>query len=283
MEDQIRALKDYFEKIPSVLLAFVFGSRARNKTRSGSDWDIAVYFTPEEWAEIETERDYPEEQKIWSDLIDILKTDAVDLVILNRAIPSLVFEVLRKGIPLVIKDRGLYLDLLCKTAREAIDWWKFVEEYYEISERSKSIPPSERAKILRYLRFLENEFGEIDRIKTISWKDYLEDSFKRKIIERWIENIIMAMLDITKVILASHKREIPDSYREILKNFCTLYIDENFGERIAWFATMRNIIAPEYLDIRWKRIKRFLEDVEDILPGFIKRIKEILEVRDGTV
>ncbi len=283
MEDWLSDLKDYFEKMPSVQLAFVFGSRAGNNVRELSDWDIGIYFRPQEWAEIETERDYPDEYWIWSDLMKILRTDDVDLVILNRASPSLVFNVLRKGIPLVIKDRGLYLDLLCKTSSEAIEWWEFVREYYIISEKAESIPPSERARVLRYLRFLENEFSEIQMIKAISWKDYLEDSFKRKVIERWIENIVMAMLDIAKIILASQKMEIPDSYREILKNFSTIHINENFGERIAWFATMRNIIAHEYLDIRWKRIKRFLEDAEGILPEFIEKIKEILEVRDGTV
>lgn len=277
MEEELKRLQDYFDKIPSVILAFLFGSRAGNFYRKSSDWDIGIYVRSEERLELETEIDYPEEWKIWSDLIDILKTDNVDLVILNRAGPPLVYDVLRKGLPIVVKDRGLYLDLLCKTSYEAMDWWEFVEEYYRISERASSIPPAERARILRYLKFLESEFSELDKIKAISWEDYLNDSFKRKVIERWIENIVMAMLDIAKIILASDKKQIPETYKEILKNFGIFYFNQDFGEKIAWFAIMRNIIVHEYLDIRWKRIKKFLGDGETLIPVFIKGVKDILK------
>lgn len=277
MEEELQRLKDYFEKIPSVILAFLFGSRAGRSNRKSSDWDVGIYFKPEEWLELERDTEFPEEWKIWSDLIDILKTDNVDLVILNRASPPLVYDVLRKGLPIVVKDRGLYLDLLSKTSYEAIDWWEFVKEYYEIGERAKSIPPAERSRLLRYLRFLENEFSELEKMKAISKEDYLNDSFKRKVIERWIENIVMAMLDIAKVILASQKKEIPETYKALLRNFGIFYFDQDFGEKIAWFAIMRNIIVHEYLDIRWKRIQKFLEDGEALLPVFIKGVKDILK------
>lgn len=88
------------------------------------------------------------------------------LNLLNRARPALFYNVLRTGRPLVIKDRKLYLDLLCKVSYEAMDWWDFVEDYYRISERAKSLPPEDRARVLEYLK-LENEFSEIDKIKKI--------------------------------------------------------------------------------------------------------------------
>jgi len=271
-------LRTYFEKEPSVSMAFLFGSRARGIERKGSDWDIGIYFRPQEYLETETDIEYPEELRIWSDLIDILQTDDIDLIILNRAGSHLVYEVLRKGISLVIKDRNLYIDLLLKTSYEALDWWDFVKDYYEISEKSSSIAPSEKARLLRALKFLENEFKELKDMQSITYGDYLHNSFKRKVIERWIENIVMAMLDIAKIIMASSKREIPETYKEILKTFGTLYINESFGEKIAWFAIMRNIVTHEYLDIRWKRIKKFIiNDAEVLVPIFIKDVKDIIK------
>jgi uncharacterized protein YutE (UPF0331/DUF86 family)/predicted nucleotidyltransferase len=268
-------LRTYFEREPSVVMAFLFGSRVKGIERMGSDCDIGIYFKPQEYMETETDIEYPEELRIWSDLIDILHTDNVDIVVLNRAGQAIVYDILRKGLPLVIKDRNLYMDLLLKTSYEAMDWWDFVKDYYEISEKSRSISPSEKARLLRTL---ENEFGELKDMQSITYEDYLHNSFKRKVIERWIENIVMAMLDIAKIIMASSKREIPETYKEILKTFGTVYINESFGEKIAWFAIMRNIVTHEYLDIRWKRIKKFITDAETFVPIFIKGVNEVLTV-----
>jgi len=267
----------FFERQPAVVLAFLFGSRARGAERPTSDWDVAVYFKPQEYMETETDLEYPHEHAIWSQLVDILESDNIDLVVLNRARPDLVYNVLRKGMPLVIKDRRLYLDLLCKVSYEAMDRWAFVSDYYEISERSKSIQPEDRSRIIEYLRFLESEFSEIDAIKAFTHQDYLEDSFKRKIIERWVENIVMASLDMIKVILASQKRGIPQTYKETLRTFAATYMDETFAERFSWFSAMRNILVHEYLDIKWKRITRFISEAEELMPVFIKRLKEIIQ------
>ena len=134
---KIKLLKGYFEKEPEVLMAFVFGSQAKSLARDSSDWDIGVYFEPNEYLELEKEGGYPNENKIWSDLVDVLQTE-VDLLVLNRARPSLVFSILNSGLPLVIKDRRLYLRLLSKTSYEAIDFWDFVYDFWRIREGAKS-------------------------------------------------------------------------------------------------------------------------------------------------
>jgi len=272
----IEALTQYFQKESSVVLAFLFGSRVKGSEREVSDWDIAVYFKPEEYLEIETERQYPGENRIWSDLVDLLETDDVDFSVLNRARASLVYNVLRTGTSLVIKDRRLYLDLLCKVSYEAVEWWGFVADFWQISEKAKSLPPEERARVLEYLRFLENEFSEVERIKSFGWQDYIQDSFKRKIIERWVENLVMGALDIAKVILASEKREIPQTYKDTLRIFGAIYVDLAFGEKFSEFASLRNILVHEYLDIKWRRIKNFIDQAEKLYPVFIKKIKEIV-------
>ena len=88
MKKEAKALEKYFSHKPEVAFAFLFGSQAKNIAGGISDWDIGVYFKPQgtgsvEWEE--TEKRYPQEDKIWNDLIDIVKTDNVDLVVLNRA------------------------------------------------------------------------------------------------------------------------------------------------------------------------------------------------------
>jgi len=272
----ITKLVQYFKKEPLVLLAFLFGSRAKGTEGGISDWDIAVYFKPKEYLETETEIEYPGEKTIWSDLIDLLGTDEIDFVVLNRASPSLVYNVLRTGIHLLIRDRRLFLELLCKVSYEAIDWWDFVYDFWRISEKAKSFPPEERARILKYLRFLENEFNELEQIKAFRYQDYIQDSFKRKVIERWVENLVLSALDIIKIVLASEKREIPQTYKDTLRVFGTLYVNSSFGEKFAEFASLRNILVHEYLDIKWRRIRNFIEQAEELYPMFIQKIKEMV-------
>ena len=273
---KIRKLKKYFQEEDNVLMAFVFGSQAKGLNRRVSDWDIGVYFKPEEYLELETERDYPNEDKIRSDLIDILKTDEVDFVVLNRAKSSLVYNILREGLPLIMKSKKLYLDLLCKVSYEAMDWWQFVADFWKISERSKSISPEAKTRIRERLKFLEKEFGEIEEIRKFNWQDYLVDSFKRKIIERWVENLVIVSLDIAKIILASEKREIPQSYKDTLKVFTAVYIDSSLADKFSAFAEFRNIIVHEYLDIRWKKIVNFIKEAEKLYPKFIEKVKKIV-------
>lgn len=273
---KFKLLKKYFEKKPEVLLAFLFGSRTKEREMWESDWDVGVYFKPKEYSELETEFDYPE-QGMWGELTAILESDNIDLVILNRARPSLVYSVLRTGIPLAIKDKKLYFNLLCKVSYEARDWWKFVDDYWEIKQKAKSISSEAKSQIKERLDFLIKEFGEINEIKKISWKDYLEDSFKQKIIERWIERIVMALIDISQIVLASEKRQIPESYQDTLKVFWVLYIDENSFKKFGEFAKMRNIVAHEYLDIKWKKIQNFIKEVKKLCPKFIEKAKKMVK------
>jgi predicted nucleotidyltransferase len=148
MDKAADSLKAFFEVRPSVLLAFLFGSRAGSEHRVDSDWDIGVYFTPAEYGELDSGLEYPGEEDLWQGLIDVLQTDAVDMVVLNRANLSLVSDVLRDGYPLAVKNKGLYLDLQLKADRWAEDWRAFARDYYEISERAQSIPPGERERLM---------------------------------------------------------------------------------------------------------------------------------------
>ena len=83
MKEKIEELKEYFSKKEKVVLAFLFGSRAENREGKISDWDIGIYLKSDHW-EWEEEKDYPIYQILWDELIDFLKTDRVDLVLLNK-------------------------------------------------------------------------------------------------------------------------------------------------------------------------------------------------------
>ena len=132
----LQKLKTYFESQNEVVLAFLFGSRAEGRARASSDWDIGVYFKPTTHLELETKFSYQGEDVIRRDISALVGAE-VDIVVLNRARPSLVFDVLNSGEKIVNKDEKLYLELLSKTHYEAVDYWNFVKEFWQIRQEAE--------------------------------------------------------------------------------------------------------------------------------------------------
>jgi predicted nucleotidyltransferase len=110
-EDIIAILRPYCEKEKNIIFGFLFGSYAFEASCLESDIDIALYLK---------NKDNRLENKIQNGLERLLKKE-VDLIILNRAPSILAWNIIRKGIPLTIKDRGVYLDFMLEVSREAED------------------------------------------------------------------------------------------------------------------------------------------------------------------
>lgn len=115
-EDIILKLKEFLGDNPTVSFAFIFGSYVRERHKKTSDLDMAIYFDT-----------LPE----GIDLLHLINTlsdltgKEVDLVVLNTASAFLRHEVMRNGIPLIIKDRDTYRRFREKTISD-YDEYKFV-------------------------------------------------------------------------------------------------------------------------------------------------------------
>lgn len=134
LPDMLRVLKEYFEERKEIAFAFLFGSAAKGRVRLEGDIDIAVYFWPEEDIEWEAfDRTWAEERKIGLDLERLLKKE-VDLIVLNRARAVVADEIVRKGTPIIVRDRGILMDFLCVVSDEAEYMRDLLENCYK--ERS---------------------------------------------------------------------------------------------------------------------------------------------------
>jgi len=122
----IENLKEYFSQREDIAFAFLYGSQAKGYANRLSDVDIAVYFYPLERHPVEFEKEvfYDGENEIWGDLQRLLKKE-VELLVLNRVSASIAASAIR-GVPLVIKDWGLYLDFMEVIISEAIDFNEFI-------------------------------------------------------------------------------------------------------------------------------------------------------------
>ena len=101
-----------------------------------------------------------------------------------------------------------------------------------------------------------------------------------KYTKRWVENLINSLIDISKIILTIEKVTLPETYREIAFSLSLVNeFDKEGIEKLSGWVRLRNIIAHEYLDIRWDSIKKFIEQTQPLYCAFLEKIKEYLKNR----
>jgi len=108
-----------------VMFAYLFGSRNTNKNNQRSDWDIAIYFNQ-----------YPVEKNPWirftiqAELSAILKTDAVDIIVLNTLEePSLAFDIINNSTILLDKDPSRRIIYEAMVLNKYFDWQYFLKRH----------------------------------------------------------------------------------------------------------------------------------------------------------
>lgn len=276
-DKKIKKLKEYFIRNPQIVMAYLFGSYAKGKQMQESDFDIAVYFKSENnKIECEEIRQYPQEDKIWSDVEKIVGCQT-DFIVLNRVASTLAFEILRTGKPIIIKDSGIFIDFYLLTSSTAEDFRKFIKDFWEIEQRSASLSETDKIRLIKRIKFLEDEISAYSIFTDIDLEIYTKDRIKRLSVERWIENIVNASIDIAKILLASEKKKIPETYRETLE-LLSIYsgFNKQDANKLAEFSRLRNILAHEYLDIRFEQIKKFIQEAKPVYKNLIVHVKKLL-------
>jgi len=82
-----------------VELAYLFGSAARGETGKLSDIDVAVYLNES----LSSEERFKLQLRLMGELASALKTNKVDLVVMNDVPPTLNYEIIRFK-PIYVKD-----------------------------------------------------------------------------------------------------------------------------------------------------------------------------------
>ena len=268
-EVKIEKLKEYFRNRGDVVMAFLFGSQAKGYARAGSDWDIGVYLTVE---------DRTREQRIWTDIESIVNANA-DLVVLNRAATKIAWPIVGSGLILAIKDRDAYMKEVARLSEEADAWYSTADEFYRIFLRSASLSETDRSRLQEIVEFLEDAVTEYDRFRSVTQVQYVNEKDLKRNMEHWIEHLVSAAVDIAKIIWASERRPLPERYRDFLIALGGIapFNENDDCARLAEWVYLRNALAHEYLDYRWKRIASFLNATEPLFRTLTERTRMFLE------
>ncbi len=104
-----------------------------------------------------------------------------------------------------------------------------------------------------------------------SWRDV-------RIVERSVQIIAQAILDIAGHIIASKGWGTPSSYKEgILKLVQHEVIDKSLGFRLANLVGMRNILVHEYQVIDRKLVHAAIAQIIEDGPQFTRQVLNLIE------
>lgn len=122
LSDQNTKLTDLFSKQEYVKLAYLYGSVAKGMAGKLSDVDVGVLLNES----LSKKERFDLQLKLIGDVADILKTDRVDLVVMNDVPHSLNYEIIKTNCPLFIRDRIGKIDFEHKVLSKYLD-----RRYYE--------------------------------------------------------------------------------------------------------------------------------------------------------
>ena len=116
--DRIQYAANYLETRNDVMFAYLFGGLSKGEPKPLSDVDIAVYLS-------ENAECIQAKSEIIENLVDILRTDEIDVIILNQSSLSLKMNVLKNNRVLVDKKPFLRHTYQSLIFRKYFDFNKF--------------------------------------------------------------------------------------------------------------------------------------------------------------
>lgn len=274
----IKKLKEYFREHKDIAFAYLFGSVAKDMSHTESDVDIGIYFKPTtNVLEYESENRYPGESAIWSDLDHIVGRHT-DMVVLNRASSTLFSAVLEEGEKIISTDDNFLIRLSGAVTDLAEDFRNFISDFIKVKERSRSLSPHDKVRLERVIDFVQDQMPDFKNFSNIDQKQYERDISVKRNIERWAETLANASIDIAKILIASKKRPIPQTYKSIMKELAFLdNFDQNIATKLSTFSDMRNVLSHEYLDIRFAVLDKFIKESEPLYAYLTKYAKEVIK------
>jgi len=118
-----------------------------------------------------------------------------------------------------------------------------------------------KGRIAESVQFISEELLEFESEYAIqSWQDYKDNKKVQKLMDRTVENILTALIEVCGTILTEEGIAV-DSYGEALRRCSKLFdFPEDQQERLAKLAIQRNRLAHRYLNFRWQAVEMFKKE-----------------------
>lgn len=133
-----------------------------------------------------------------------------------------------------------------------------------------------KGRIPESAQFISNEMKEFkNEYANISWEEYQRDGRKQKLVDRTVENILNALIEICGAVLAEEGKSA-DNYAETLRLAAEFFgFDPKVSSELAKLAHHRNRLVHRYLNMKWQTIgayKAQVKNIEKLLMTILDRV-----------
>ena len=115
-----------------------------------------------------------------------------------------------------------------------------------------------KGRIVETIQYISEEMKEFnEEYASKTREDYQNDKRLQKLIDRTVENILTAFIEVCGTILSEEGTGV-DSYSDAIKKAAQKFkLSKGEQENLARLAIQRNRLAHRYLNFRWEAIKTF--------------------------
>lgn len=131
-----------------------------------------------------------------------------------------------------------------------------------------------KGRVIETIQFITSEMDEFNRDYADKTRaDYQSDKKLQKLIDRTVENILTALIEVSGTIL-TEKGVAVESYTQALGECAKLMgFNEKEQKSLLRLGIQRNRIAHRYLNFRWEAVSVFKE-TRPIIKKFLTKILE---------
>jgi uncharacterized protein YutE (UPF0331/DUF86 family) len=131
-----------------------------------------------------------------------------------------------------------------------------------------------KGRILESIQYITNEMKEFnDDYADKEWGEYQNDTKLQKLMDRTVENILTALIEICGTVLTEQGIAV-ESYGDGLKKCAKFFgLSKKQQENLARLAIQRNRLAHRYLNFRWQAVQMFSEQ-EHLVSKLLRKILE---------
>lgn len=131
-----------------------------------------------------------------------------------------------------------------------------------------------KGRISESLGYISKEMEEFESdYSEKTWNDYQSDKKLQKLMDRTVENILTALIEICGTILTQEGISC-ENYGDVLKRTGELFgFSEDEQETLAKLAIQRNRLAHRYLNFRWQ-VMKFYSNKKTLIQRLVSLILE---------
>jgi uncharacterized protein YutE (UPF0331/DUF86 family)/predicted nucleotidyltransferase len=227
-------LRERLSTESDVLVAYLFGSRARGVAGPLSDVDVAVL--------LDDGDSFQRRLDLIAAVAEVTGGVAADVVVLNEAPVALGYRVVRDGVLVHSRD-----------------------EVARIRYFARTVALVDPESVERRLRHLGSQIAVLRDIQGRGAAAF-DDELIRMAAERALQVAVQAACDIANHILAEDTDVTPEDYGAAFLALTPLgIIDATLAERLRSAAGLRNVLVHMYVDLDPERTWAAIERIDDLV------------------